>query len=123
MAMVYFLLDKPLEDSFLIGALVAFSLPSWKPPPWIMKFAMTRWGIAALDVFLGRPLAGFVRHDPQPAIIRLPAAVAVEHRPQALLDVPQERVPTVRRHAVERVVGEHGEPIPQALLTLQRRPA
>ena len=37
---------SPLSDSFLIGLRVFFSfMPGSKPPPWIMKFGMTRWKI------------------------------------------------------------------------------
>ena len=35
---------RPLDDSFLIWPLVGFCrMPGSKPPPWIMKFEMTRW--------------------------------------------------------------------------------
>ena len=37
---------RPLAASFLIGACVGFCVMSFvKPPPWIMKPAITRWKI------------------------------------------------------------------------------
>ena len=35
---------RPLPDSFLMGALAAFScMSAVSPPVWIMKLGMTRW--------------------------------------------------------------------------------
>ena len=37
---------RPLFASFSMGARVGFSLMSrLKPPPWIMKFGITRWKV------------------------------------------------------------------------------
>ena len=37
---------RPFDDSFFTGGFVAFCVLSFaKPPPWIMKFGITRWKI------------------------------------------------------------------------------
>jgi hypothetical protein len=49
MAMVYLSFFRPFLASFSMGAAVSFCFMSAaKPPPWIMKFLITRWKMVPL---------------------------------------------------------------------------
>ena len=59
-------------------------------------------------------------HDPQPAVIGEPGAVAMEARPRGVLDAAEERLAVAGRDPAHQVAGEHRDPVPQAVLALQR---